>query len=86
MASGHLTPDTGDRYPRRRSRSAPRAVALRYGTRCGENGFRVNPASNRRENYYYYYNRGKKSVTLDLSKPEAKPIIKKLVEWADVLT
>ena len=33
-----------------------------------------------------FFNRGKKSVTLDLSKPEAKPIIKKLVEWADVLT
>jgi len=33
-----------------------------------------------------FMNRGKKSITLDIRKPEALPIMEKLVKWADVIT
>lgn len=36
--------------------------------------------------YHEAFNRGKRSLTLDLTKPEAQGVMKKLVEWADVLT
>ena len=32
------------------------------------------------------FNRGKKSMTLDLKNPQSKEIMKRLVQWADVLT
>lgn len=35
--------------------------------------------------YYLSVNRNKKSLTLNLKHPEAKPIIKRLIRWADVL-
>ena len=31
------------------------------------------------------FNRGKKAITLDLKHPQAKGVVRKLVEWADVL-
>merc|ERR1719487_119541 len=33
-----------------------------------------------------YYNRGKMSLSLDMKNPASRPVMKKLVEWADVLT
>jgi len=31
-----------------------------------------------------FFNRGKKSITLDIRKPEARPVMEKLIKWADV--
>ena len=32
-----------------------------------------------------FMNRGKKSLTLDIRKPEARPVMEKLITWCDVL-
>ncbi len=32
-----------------------------------------------------YMNRGKRSLTLDIRKPEARPVMEALIKWADVL-
>jgi crotonobetainyl-CoA:carnitine CoA-transferase CaiB-like acyl-CoA transferase len=32
-----------------------------------------------------FMNRGKKSLTLDIRKPEARPVMEKLIKWCDVL-
>lgn len=36
--------------------------------------------------YHEAFNRGKRSITLNLTRPESKPIFTKLLQWADVLT
>lgn len=33
-----------------------------------------------------FTNRGKRSLTLDIRKPEAKPVMERLIKWADVIT
>lgn len=41
------------------------------------------------DGYQYYnqaFNRGKRSIAIDIRRPESRPILRKLVEWADVVT
>lgn len=43
------------------------------------------PMKNDESGYFAYFNRNKKSLSLDLKKPEAVEVIKKLAKWADIV-
>ena len=45
----------------------------------------INPLKDHYDLNYETYNRGKRSVAIDLRKPETRAVMQRLVEWCDVL-
>ena len=46
---------------------------------------RATPLKDGFSTWVQFVNRGKMSLTLDLKNPASKPVMKKLVEWADLV-
>src|SRR5260221_13966258 len=63
-----------------RVESAARPDVLRIGPPWKD----AQPGLNRSQ-FFASYNTSKKSITLDLSKPKARDLVKRLVPWADII-
>ena len=60
------------------------AEIIKVESKTGD-GVRFLAGPNSRSDGLMAFNRGKKSITIDLKHKDAKTVMKKLVEWADVM-